>query len=324
VITARDSRVVMWPSRTSRSSIRPPRLLMRDPCRRARPARLAMVIALAAVVVSSCGSGGVNPTRSQSFSGLPSRSAASSEAPSGESAGQTATRTPSRSRPPPQTQTTTATQTQTGFPTQTQTATRTQIQTETQVQTQTQTRTAVAIQPPTPTPTATQASAAASGDTSNSPPAWLWWLIGALVLAGAGVTVFLVGRRRRRRAWADNLTARKDEVVWFARKLIPRLGQAPTAQQIAGGWRIESDRIVAIEDRLTTLEAAAVDDVGRSQARSLRDAVRGSRTRLAALDTAEDRDAALNLLRSAAAGLEAALGSVDPSARPLEGETTPH
>lgn len=133
-----------------------------------------------------------------------------------------------------------------------------------------------------------------------------------------------MGRRRRRRAWADNLTARKDEVAWLARTLIPRLEQAPTAQQIAGGWRIESDRVVAIEDRLTTLEAAAVDDVGRSQVRSLRDAVRGSRTRLAALDTAQGRDAALNLLRSAAAGLEVALGSVDPSGQPLEGETTPH
>jgi hypothetical protein len=215
---------------------------------------------------------------------------------------------------------------------QTQTATRTQIQTQTQtqIQTQTQAQTAAALQTPTPTPTATQApsatqaSAAASGDTSSSPPAWLWWLIGALVLAGAGVTVFLLGRRRRRRAWADNLTARKDEVAWFARTLIPSLEQAPTAAQMAGGWRVESDRVVAIEDRLTSLEAAAVDDVGRGQARGLRDAVRGSRTQLATLDTADDRDAALNLLRSAAAGLEAALTSVDPSVRPLEGETAPH
>jgi hypothetical protein len=136
--------------------------------------------------------------------------------------------------------------------------------------------------------------------------------------------VFLLGRRRRRRAWADNLTASKDEVAWFARTLILRLEQAPTAQQIAGGWRVESDRVVAIEDRLTTLEAAAADDVGRSQARGLRDAVRGSRTQLATLDSADERETALNLLRSAAAGLEAALASVDPSARPLEGETASH
>ena len=317
---------------------------MRDACRHPRLARLAMVIALAAVIVSSCGSGGrVNPTRSPALSGLPTRSEASPEAPASESVGPTATRTPpSLSRPPAQTETATPTQTQpapptqtkTSVPVQTQTATRTQIQTQTQtqtqIQTQTETQTAAALQTPTPTPTstqaptATQAPAAASGDTSDSPPAWLWWLIGALVLAGAGVTVFLLGRRRRKRAWADNLAAAKDEVAWFARTLIPRLEQAPTAQQIAGGWRVESDRVVAIEDRLTTLEAAAVDDVGRSQARSLRDAVRGSRTQLATLDTAEDRDAALNLLRSAAAGLEGALGSVDPSAQPLEGETTPH
>jgi hypothetical protein len=143
------------------------------------------------------------------------------------------------------------------------------------------------------------------------------------VLAGAGVTALLLGKRRRKRAWADKFTASKGEVAWFARRLIPSLEEAPTAQQIAGGWRMEDDQVAAIEDRLTTLEASAVDDGGRSQARSLRDAVRSSRTRLAALDTAEDRGAAVNLLRSTAASLEAALASADPSAQPLEGETMP-
>ena len=124
----------------------------------------------------------------------------------------------------------------------------------------------------------------------------------------------LLVARRRRPGWG--IQRGKGEVAWFARELLIRLGRAPTAQQIAGGWRIEADRVVPIEDRLTSLEASAVDDVDGSQARALRDAVRASRTRLAALDTAPDTVAAQGLLRSAAAQLEAALASVDPAAQP--------
>lgn len=144
----------------------------------------------------------------------------------------------------------------------------------------------------------------------------MWWLIGVVALAVAGATAFLLRRRSRKRAWDAKFNEAKGEVAWFARELLIRLGRAPTAQQIAGGWRIEADRVVPIEDRLTSLEASAVDDVDGSQARALRDAVRASRTRLAALDTAPDTVAAQSLLRSAATQLEAALASVDPAAQP--------
>ncbi|HEY3088672.1 MAG TPA: hypothetical protein VGJ59_11485 [Jatrophihabitantaceae bacterium] len=336
MITSGDGRVATCPTRTAAMHARPRRRLVPDACRLPRPVGLPTVIALTvvAVVVSSCGSGRVNPTRSPTLSGLASRPAASTAAPPSQSAAQTGASTPSRSRPQTQTQTTTPIQTQTATQTQTETATQTQVRTQTQVQTktqvqtqtQTQTRTAVALQSPTPTPASnpsTQATAAASGSTSSSPPAWLWWLIGALVLTAAVVTGLLLRKRSRKRAWAENLTATKDDVAWFARELIPRLEQAPTAQQIAGGWRMEADRVVAVEDRLTMLEAAAVDDVGRNQARSLRDAVRGSRTRLTTLDTTDDRVAAVNLLRATATDLETALASVDPSAPRLEGEMAP-
>jgi hypothetical protein len=139
----------------------------------------------------------------------------------------------------------------------------------------------------------------------------VWWLIGLAVLAVAVAIALIMRRRNRKRAWADEFTAARGEVTWFARELIPRLERAPTAQQIAGGWRIEADRIVAAEDHLTALEASAVDETSRGQARSLRDAVRTSRTSLARLADTGDTATAESLLRSVAARLEAALAPVD-------------
>jgi hypothetical protein len=133
-------------------------------------------------------------------------------------------------------------------------------------------------------------------------------------LAAVVTTGVLLRRRSRKHAWEKRFDATQAEVAWFARELIPQLGRSPTTQQMAGGWRIEADRIVSIEDQLTTLEATAVDDLTRRRAHTLRDAVRGSRIRLAGLDGTVDAVAATNLLRSAAAELETAMSSVDPAA----------
>jgi hypothetical protein len=141
----------------------------------------------------------------------------------------------------------------------------------------------------------------------------LWWLIGAIVLAVAVVSTFLIRRNNRKQAWADRLSSSEADVAWFARELIPHLSQAPSVQQVAGGWRISSDRVIAAEDRLTSLEAAAIDDVGRGQARTLRDAVREARARLDALAVVGDMATALNQLQGAAGELEAALASVSPA-----------
>jgi hypothetical protein len=249
---------------------------------RRRPGSMATLIALAAAVtvLTSCGSGQVNPSRSPNLTSL---------------------------RPP---------QTQTETKTQTQTESHTAIQTRTATQTQTQTRTATQAAQGTPksTPTSAQPAGAAS-NSGSSTPAWLWWLIGVVALAAVATTVVLLRRRSKKQAWAGRFDAAKGQVAWFARELIPQLGRAPTVQQMAGGWRIEANRIVAIEDQLTTVEATAVDDVGRGRARTLRGAVRGSRTQLAGLDDTADMVVATNLLRSAAAELESALSSIDPAAR---------
>jgi hypothetical protein len=249
--------------------------------------RVFTVSVAAAVLVSSCGSGGVNPTRSPTFSGLPSRSEAGTSEPASPPARQTETRT------------------------------------RTEVATRTETRTATVAGPQPATSAPAQPTAAASGGSNSSTPAWVWWLIGALVLGALVAIVLVLRRRSRRRAWEAKFTTARDEVASFARVAIPRLEQAPTAQEIAGGWRVEATQVAAIEDSLTRLEATAVNDEGRTQARTLRDAVRAARTRLAALDTAENTMVALSLLQSGATGLETALTSVGRSAQPSQAETTP-
>jgi hypothetical protein len=151
----------------------------------------------------------------------------------------------------------------------------------------------------------------------------VWWLIGALVLVALVALMLALRRRSRRRAWEAKFTTASAEVASFAREAMPRLEQAPTAQQIAGGWRVEATHVTAIEDSLTRLETTAVNDAGRTKARTLRDAVRASHTRLAALDTAENTMVALSLLQAAATELETALTSVGRSAQPSNAETTP-
>ena len=180
-------------------------------------------------------------------------------------------------------------------------------------------------QPATPTPTPTVAQTEAVTPTSSSTsstPAWLWWLIGAIVLAVIIVSAFLIRRNNRKQAWADRLSSSEADVAWFARELIPQLSQAPSVQQIAGGWRISSGRIVAAEDRLTSLESIATDEVGRGQARTLRDAVRGARARLDALAVVGDMGTAMSQLQAAAGELEAALAAVGPATEGATGDNS--
>ena len=174
---------------------------------------------------------------------------------------------------------------------------------------------------PTPTPTAAQTEAVTpTSSSTNSTPAWLWWLIGAIVLAVIIVSAFLIRRNNRKQAWADRLSSSEADVAWFARELIPQLSQAPSVQQIAGGWRISSGRIVAAEDRLTSLESTATDEVGRGQTRTLRDAVRSARARLDALAVVGDMGTAMSQLQAAAGELEAALAAVGPATQGAAGE----
>ena len=278
----------------------------------ARPTKLAVLAAVAFIVSSCGGSGSGQPSRSPSLSRETSRTLAPPSATSTAAAAPTETSASTATSRP------TVTRTPTANPAPTETATATTTATVTLPPTVTAAPTATLAptpQPatPTPTPTAAQTEAVTptSSDTSST-PAWLWWLIGAIVLAVAVVSAFLIRRNNRKQAWADKLSSSEADVAWFARELIPHLSQAPSVQQMAGGWRISSDRVIAAEDRLTSLEAAAIDDVGRGQARTLRDAVREARARLDALAVGGDMATALSQLQGAAGELEAALASVSP------------
>jgi hypothetical protein len=270
-----------------------------------RPMMLVAFAAAAFTLASCGGSGPVLPSRSPSLSRETSRSVAppsltSSAARPTETSAPTVTSAPDGAPRPTVTRTPIT-------PTPTPTPTATLAPTVTSAPPTPQTAT--------PTPTQSQALTATSSTTSST-PAWLWWLIGAVVLVVAVLIALLMRKRNRKRAWADKLSSSETDVAWFARELIPQLSQAPSVQQMAGGWRISSDRVVAAEDRLTTLEAAAVDDMGRGQAQTLRDAVRGARARLDTLATVYDRAEALSQLQAAAGELEAALAAVLPATQP--------
>jgi hypothetical protein len=91
--------------------------------------------------------------------------------------------------------------------------------------------------------------------------------------------------------------------------LVPELGQSGSLDQVEGGWSVEANRIAAVEDQLTGLEASAPDDATRTGTRTLRDAVRVSRGRVEELLQSGDPEAISSTLNEVAAGLEAALGS---------------
>jgi hypothetical protein len=299
----------------------------RDPRTSSVPRHRA-VVGLAAfvavgLVVSACGSN--RPSGSESVSALPSRSVAATSrtplrtttgapAPT-ETATPTAPVTPTRTATATETATApTATPTRTATVTQTATTTETATATQTATATPTPTATATATETPTaePAPTANPTPAAANSSTSStSTPLWWWLVIAAALLAAGVVGWWLLRRRSRKGAWQDRFAASKGEVAQVARELIPQLSQAPSAQQIAGGWAVSADRVVAIEDRLTSLEATAVDDIGRAHAQTLRDSVRTSRSRLDALADIQDVAVARSELQAASMHLEAALAAID-------------
>jgi hypothetical protein len=133
------------------------------------------------------------------------------------------------------------------------------------------------------------------------------------VLAAAIATPLLV-RAHRRQVWRADFGAAEQEVAWFARVLVPELGQSPSLDQLQGAWTVGVNRITAVEDRLTALESSAPDDAARAETRTLRDVVRASRERVDELLRAGDPDAVSPTLNEVAARLETALGSLGPAA----------
>jgi hypothetical protein len=135
---------------------------------------------------------------------------------------------------------------------------------------------------------------------------WVWWVLAALVV-GAAVAVPLGLRARRRSAWQRGVEEGKDELAWLARELLPELRQAGSREAMAGGWAVSQARVVATEDRLTALEAAAPDEAGRRRALSFRDAARHARVEMDRLTGPEPPDMWVLGLDAIIADLEQAL-----------------
>ena len=168
--------------------------------------------------------------------------------------------------------------------------------------------TAVAL-PSAPSTTVASESVAAE---SQGVPAWVWWLLAAMVIALA-IAVPVLLRRRRMDRWLDEFARVRAEVAWLARELIPQLRQFGARQLAAGGLEVSSARIVAAEDRLTALIASAPDDVTLERSRILRDAVRDAHARLdAAASSGTDETLAIDL-DEIAGELEAALATTAPA-----------
>jgi hypothetical protein len=121
-------------------------------------------------------------------------------------------------------------------------------------------------------------------------------------------------RSRRRAAWSAELAEAEAEAAWFARTLLPQLQQAESLDALAGGWRVGgSDRVVAVEDRLTGLQTSAPDEPLATRAGEVRDAVRAARLGVEGLIVSGDATASARVLGSLAASLTAVL---DPPAPP--------
>lgn len=282
--------------------------------------RRAVGLVLAAFLLVSCGGSGERP------SGSSTRTPAS--VPSVTATVPSATRTPERAdksaattstSTEPETSRTTKTQTETETTgaTKTETTRATETRKATQTETTTATRTASVV-PSAATTASTQPTSAETGGA----PTWLWWVLGAIVVALA-VGIPLLIRSRRRQAWRDDLASGEDEVAWFARGLIPELRRQPSPEQAAGAWNVESSRVVTAEDKLTALERSAPDEAAGTRARTLRDAVRAARGDIENLLATATPITMPSDLDAVSARLEQALGQPRPEAATPPGPPGP-
>ncbi len=162
-----------------------------------------------------------------------------------------------------------------------------------------------------PSPT-TSPSVQPTSAESDSAPTWLWWLLGAVVLALA-VGIPLLIRARRRAEWRTDLASAEDEVAWFARVLIPELRGQSSLAEASGGWNVAESRVAAVEDRLTALEPLAPDEAAQLRAVDLRDAVRAARGQIRDLLESGRPETMSQGFDVVAAQLEQVLGASTPT-----------
>ena len=143
-----------------------------------------------------------------------------------------------------------------------------------------------ATQQPSPTSKTDEPAPAVAADSADNEgetvPPWVWWLLGALLLALA-VAVPLIVRGRRHAAWRGELAEAEGEIAWFAHELLQGLRHAHSREEVSGGWTVGQPRVVAAEDQLTVLESSAPNQVGQDRAQELLNASRQARARMQTL-----------------------------------------
>lgn len=287
--------------------------------------RQAVGLVLAAFLLVSCGGSGERPSGSSTrtpasvSATLPSatRTPERPEKPAATTSAPTEPETSRTTKTQTETETTRATKTETSRATETETTRATETRKATQTETTTATRTASAVPSAATTPS-TQPTSAETGGA----PTWLWWVLGAILVALA-VGIPLIVRSRRRQAWRDDLASGEAEVAWFARVLVPELRRQPSTAQAAGAWNVESSRVVTAEDKLTALEQSAPDQAAGTRARTLRDAVRAARGDIENLLASATPLTMPPDLDAVAARLEQALGQPRPEAATPPGPPGP-
>ena len=141
----------------------------------------------------------------------------------------------------------------------------------------------------------------------------------ALVAAAIGTGGWLLMRTRSaRRTWDAGYEAAVGETRWLTAELLPTLGLAEAPEAVRGGWTVAAPRVTQLEDQLSGLAATATQETGRTQATTLRDAVRESRVTLDRVTGGAMADPASVRadVQQAARRLSEALASVQPPVPP--------
>jgi len=170
----------------------------------------------------------------------------------------------------------------------------------------------------TPEPTGTVGTEPTTAEAAGT-PAWVWWLIAAILIALA-IAIPLLLRRRRLEQWLAGFDTTRAAVAWFARALIPALRQTGSREAAGAAWGVSSERAIAAEDQLGSMSVTAPDDRTRQRALTLRDAVRGAIRQVDALVASGADDSRLQQLDAVAAELETALDATSP--HPTSGQTS--
>ncbi len=128
------------------------------------------------------------------------------------------------------------------------------------------------------TPTKTKKDKAANSETDSGAPAWVWWVLGILLVAGL-VTWWVVGSRRRKVVadWEARYAPQAETARWVDSRFVADLVSQPTAAQQEQVWTTGRPRLVEADAALDALANSAPDPEHRTQASQMRDALAGLR-----------------------------------------------